>query len=51
MLANFHDWSVLGNILSTTALAPFYATILAECIVRPCANRIDYLVMRETETA
>jgi len=51
MLASFSDWSVLGSILSTMALAPFYATILAECIVRPCVNRFDYLVMRETETA
>jgi flagellar motor component MotA len=51
MLASFSDWSGLSFALVTMALTPFYATILAECIVRPCANRIDYLVMRETETA
>jgi flagellar motor component MotA len=49
MLANFHDWSSLSFALVTMALTPFYATILAECIVRPCANRIDYLVMRDND--
>lgn len=47
VLANFTDWSVLGVVLSTAPLTPFYATILAECIVRPCANRVDYLRIRE----
>ena len=49
MLANITDWSVLGVVLSTAALAPFYATILAECIVRPCANRVEYLLAMEED--
>ena len=51
MLANFHDWSQLGPTLSTAPLPLFYATIFAECVVRPCANRIDYLVMSENEVS
>lgn len=49
ILASVSDWSVLGAALSTAAMSAFYATILAECIVRPCANRIDYLCMREND--
>lgn len=49
ILASVSDWSVLGAALSTAAMSAFYATILAECIVRPCANRIDYLSMREND--
>lgn len=48
MLANFTDWSQLGPTLSTAPLPLFYATILAECIVRPCANRIEYLQYNNT---
>ena len=47
VLASVSDWSVLGAALSTAAMSAFYATILAECIVRPCANRVDYLRVRE----
>lgn len=49
MLASFSDWSSLSFALVTMALTPFYATILAECVVRPCANRIDYLRMHEND--
>lgn len=39
----------MGDVAPWMNLAPlalFYATILAECIVRPCANRIEYIMTK-----
>jgi flagellar motor component MotA len=44
LLTNFDDPSQLGPALAVSLLRLFYAVVLAECIVRPAANRIDYLL-------
>ena len=44
MLASMDDFSTLHFALGVVLLAPFYATLLAECVLRPCANRVDYLL-------
>lgn len=47
ILANINDWSMFPIALAVDLLALLYATLLSECLVRPCANRVEYLMERE----
>jgi flagellar motor component MotA len=44
MLATLDDPSTIGGALAINTIAPFYAVILSECILRPAARRIEHLI-------
>lgn len=50
ILANIDDWSQLGPAVAVSLLTLFYALVLSECLVRPCADRVEYLLGRDGET-
>lgn len=45
ILASIDDWRQLASSIGTLLLVLFYALILAECIIRPCANRVEQLLV------
>ncbi len=44
VLVHLTDLTVLPMATAVMLLCPLYAVVAAECFVRPCANRIDYLL-------
>jgi flagellar motor component MotA len=47
ILASIDDWSVLGLAMAVMLLPVLYALVLADCVVRPCAARIEYQLARK----
>jgi len=48
MLANIDDPSQVAPATAVALLTVFYAAVLSECAVRPCANRVEYLLAQES---
>lgn len=44
MIASMDGLSQVGHALGVVLLVPFYVTQLADYVLRPCANPIDFLL-------
>jgi flagellar motor component MotA len=51
VLANPYESVKLGPVMAVALLDPLYAAVLAEGFIRPCADRIDYLLSSENDEA
>lgn len=49
MLSNMDDPSQVAPALAVSMLTVFYAAVLSECLVRPCANRVEYLLGQQPD--
>jgi len=51
VLNNLTDLTVLPIATAVMLVCPLYAIVAAECFVRPCANRIDFLLSQKESQA